>query len=64
MNLKILCSGSTSVLPQLSGQVRELRARIVNVIEPLTMSIVLQVELEQEEQTASALRMVLKVYDR
>lgn len=28
------------------------------------MSIVLQVELEQEEQTASALRMVLKVYDR
>lgn len=65
LTLKIHGPGRKNVPPQLNGHVGELlRASIIDVMEPSTMSIVLQVELEQEEQTAPAPRMVLKVYDR
>jgi serine/threonine protein kinase len=42
----------------------ELGVKIIDVVEPSTMSVVLYVELEHEEQTAPTPRMVLKVYDR
>jgi serine/threonine protein kinase len=43
--------------------VEELQARIVDVIEPSTMSIVLHVQLEQQDPSATAPTMILKVYD-
>jgi serine/threonine protein kinase len=62
--LQVQRLGSKRVLPQLGPQAGELRVKIIDVVEPSTMSVVLHVGLEQQEQTAPATRMVLKVYDR
>jgi len=62
--LKIHRLGSKHVLPHLDVQAGELRVRIIDVVEPSTMSVVLHVQPEQEVQIVSTPRMVLKVYDR
>jgi serine/threonine protein kinase len=64
LTLKIYRLGTKKSIPWLNGLVGELRAKIIDVIEPSTMSIVLQVELEQQDPSDPAPRMVLKVYDR
>jgi serine/threonine protein kinase len=62
--LKMHRPGTKRSLPWLKGLVGELRAKIIDFIEPSTMSIVLQVKLEQQNPSNPALRMILKVYDR
>jgi serine/threonine protein kinase len=52
------------VIPQLDGSVEDLRAKIIDVIQPSTMSVVLQVELEQRDPSNPTQMMILKVYDR
>jgi hypothetical protein len=62
--LKIHRRGIKGSIPQLDGHVQELQAKIIEVIEPSTMSIVLQVEPEQQDPSVPTLKMILKVYDR
>jgi serine/threonine protein kinase len=66
LTLKIHRPGTKKSTPWLIDLMGEVRVRIVDIIEPSTMSIVLQVDLEQEQQNPSgpAPRMILKVYDR
>jgi hypothetical protein len=62
--LKMHRPGTKSFIPQLDGSVEKLRVEIVDIIEPSTMSIVLQVELGQQDPSDPTPRMILKVYDR
>jgi serine/threonine protein kinase len=62
--LKMHRPGTKSFIPQLDGCVEKLRVEIVDIIEPSTISIVLQVELEQQDPSDPTPRMILKVYDR
>ncbi|KAG6015459.1 hypothetical protein E4U43_005278 [Claviceps pusilla] len=78
LTLEIRRAGSRNVLPQLrGGRGKELQVKILDVIEPSTMSVVLKVALEQqkedeeegetaeEENTAPAPQvMILKMHDR
>lgn len=50
--------------PQLDSNTDELQVKIVDVIQPSTMSVVLQVALEQQSPVFPAQRMILKVCDR
>ncbi|THX50990.1 hypothetical protein D6D08_09806, partial [Aureobasidium pullulans] len=56
--------GSRSTLPKLSDNIKELNVEIVDIIQPSTMSIVLQVKLQQQERHSSSPTMILKIYDR
>jgi serine/threonine protein kinase len=62
--LKIDHPGSKNVPPRIEDRAGEMRVTIIEVAEPSTMSVVLYVRLDREEQTACSPRMVLKVYDR
>ncbi|KAK8080180.1 hypothetical protein PG997_007998 [Apiospora hydei] len=66
LTLRIHRLGSKYVPPQLNANVKELRAKIIDVVGSSDWSIVVVLELEQGDQTASAAasRAVLKVYDR
>ncbi|THZ04217.1 hypothetical protein D6C95_03398 [Aureobasidium pullulans] len=62
--LRVNRLGSKSAVPQLSDNIKELNVEIVDIIQPSTMSIVLQVKLQQEERHPSNPTMILKIYDR
>ncbi|KJX95320.1 hypothetical protein TI39_contig4119g00010 [Zymoseptoria brevis] len=64
LELKVRGLNSKIVIPHLSGHETELRVRIIDVIEPSTMSVVLHVKLELEDHTTPVPTMVLKVFDR
>jgi hypothetical protein len=64
LTLKIRRPRTKGFIPQLYGDVEELQVKIVDIIEPSTMSIVLQVELEEPDPRFPAPKMILKVYDR
>ncbi|KAK7956565.1 uncharacterized protein PG986_005787 [Apiospora aurea] len=67
LTLRIHRLGSKYIPPQLNGDVKELRAKIIDVVGSSGWSIVVVLELNQGDQNASAAassRAVLKVYDR
>lgn len=64
LTLKISRPGIKGSIPQLDDHVKELQVKIIDVIEPSTMSIVLKVELDQPNIGIPAQEMILKVYDR
>ncbi|THX31793.1 hypothetical protein D6D12_02638 [Aureobasidium pullulans] len=64
MILRMKRLGSKSAVPQLSGNVKELNVEVVDIIQPSTMCIVLQIKLQQEERHPSSPTMILKIYDR
>jgi hypothetical protein len=64
LNIQIHRLETKGLIPQLDGNVHELQARIVDVIEHPMMSIVLKVELERRDLAIPAPSMILKVYDR
>jgi serine/threonine protein kinase len=64
LTLKINHLGSKHAPQQLNTQTGEVRAKVTDVIEPSTMSIVVVLELEQRDRTSPCPRMALKIYDR
>lgn len=63
LTLKVLRPGIKEFIPQLNDHAKELQVKITDVFEPSTMSVVLKVELEQQNSDVPAPTMVLKVYD-
>jgi len=64
LTLRISRPGTKGSIPQLDDHVKELQVKIIDIIEPSTMSIVLKVELKQPNPAIPAQKMILKVYDR